>query len=128
MEHFTQMALSRLRLQMGIVPLLVGFVYTILKQKYALQNGIREELCMNENRQVTIRNYAIEPPVLDQCQNCVHATITRFEPQDCPEIVAMRTLDMSCLQDYDVFAEGICNSFRAGAPHNASSLPIFASA
>lgn len=79
---------------------------------------------MYEKRPVTIKTYGVEPPILDQCPSCIHATITKFEPEGCPEIKAVRTLVVTCQENYDVFAEGICYSFQSGTPQNGISLPL----
>jgi hypothetical protein len=73
-----------------------------------------------------IKTYDVEPPVLDQCPSCTHAVFTKFEPKGCPEIEAVRTLVATCQENHDVFAESICNSFRAGMPQNGISLPLLA--
>ncbi len=80
---------------------------------------------MDEKKPIaTIKIYAVEPPVLDQCPGCVNAVITNFEPLGCPEIKNIRTSVVICLRNHDVFAEGVCNSFKTGTPQNGISLPL----
>ena len=81
---------------------------------------------MDEKRSAapTIKTYTIEPPVLDQCPNCVNAEIEHFKHLGCDEEEARRTLVITCLRDHWVFAEGPCDSFHAGIPQNAISLPL----
>ncbi len=67
--------------------------------------------------------YEVDPPILDQCGSCMHATITPFiPPYTCPLPMEMAAIHIECKENHDCWQEGSCANFVAGAPEIKTTL------
>ena len=66
-----------------------------------------KDLCF----EIEIKKFDTEPRCLSTCSACVFAFISIFTPENCEDLRNMRSKQIRCSLDQNIWAESVCPTF-----------------